>query len=481
MLSVSFIAVLTSCIEALVVENANLIEGGNEFGYNLARNLHNHDKSSNIWISPFCISSCFALVYPGSNGETRSQIANVMGYPTDNTFAVTKQFIQLQSSIENTYNGTSDDSFWARKISIIGIANKIYVSNTLSLKQSYVNALNDGHHSFIQQGFDFTSNNAAQIINQWVDKSTNGLIDSIIDKKTKISGWKLAALNAIYLNGTFRSQFKKYMTSSNPFYSDASRTKKISNCHLMHQYENFDYYSNGEHQFLKFPFSDSADLFVLFALPTSGNRITDKSVIDVALKKLESTYIALALPKLSIEASYDLNEPLKHLGMTDAFLPSADFSGMSEDTLEIDKVIHKTMIKMDENGLVAAAASIIAMKIGGAFKKQPTPILFKADHSFTMFIIDGQHDNAILFMGNVNNPGIPQGSDIPTFDESTDPIWNNFTATFDEPVVDNMSQEKHKPFCRHLAVKRIFNSYRSSCSDFCCRNDGRLVHCCYLN
>jgi len=407
------------------IKNDVLVGGSNEFGYDLAKNLHNHDKSSNLWLSPFCISSCFSLVYPGSRGKTQSQISNVMGYPTDNSFDVTKQFFALQSLIESTYSGPSEnDDRWARKKSIVGIANKIYASKSLTLKQEYVDALDDGRESFIESDFDFEADDAVTIINQWVNKSTNGLIDSIVDQVNP--DWRLVALNAIYLNGTFQSQFKKHMTSSNAFYSDTSRTEKVADCHLMHQIKNFDYFSDGRHQFLKFPFSDSEDLFVLFALPIADNSgfISDKQVIDDVLTKLESTYIALALPKLSIETSYDLNKPLMELGIKDAFTSNADFSGMSEtEKLQIDQVIHKTMVEMDENGLVAAAVTMIAMMKMSMMMDKPTPILFKADHPFQLFIIDGEHNNAILFMGNVNEPGIPKESETPTFDESSNPIW----------------------------------------------------------
>ncbi len=49
--------------------------------------------------------------------------------------------------------------------------------------------------------------------------------------------------------------------------------------------------------------------------------------------------------------------------MTDAFdANSADFSGISDSGLFIDVVIHKTMVEMDENGLVAAAVTLIGIQ-----------------------------------------------------------------------------------------------------------------------
>eukprot|EP01083_Nonionella_stella_P024629 67904_1 len=103
------------------------------------------------------------------------------------------------------------------------------------------------------------------------------------------------------------------------------------------------------------------------------------------------------------------------------------FSGMSDENLLISTVIHKTMVEMDEKGLLAAAVTLIVMA-GSAYIEttRPKPILFKADNPYQMYIIDGEHDNTILFMGQINNPGIPQGNDVPNYDESIDSIWNDF-------------------------------------------------------
>ena len=428
-------------------QNAKLIRGSNEFGYKLSNRLDDKDKSSNLWISPPCITSCFALVYPGSEGKTKSQIANVMGYPADaNSFEVTKQFLALQSSIEGTYQGTPAGADpWTEKKSIIGIANKIYASRTLTLRQDYVDALNDGGEFFIEPAFDFAAPSAVSTINKWVNKSTNGLIDSIIAEDTDISASRLVALNAIYLNGTFRKQFETRMTSSSAFYLDASRKEKKADCHLMHQIDYFDYFADGERQFSKFPVSDSADLFLLFVLPIDSETpvLSSKATIDNALSNLESTYVALALPKLAIEATYELNEPLKDLGMRDAFNSDADFSGMSStEKLLIDQVVHKTMVRMDEKGLVAAAVTMIVIA-KMAIMQKPSPILFKADHPFQLFIIDGEHDNAILFQGIIRKPGIPAGSETPTFDESSDAIWKPAELPKkEEPIQEEPAQSE---------------------------------------
>eukprot|EP01083_Nonionella_stella_P106496 307417_1 len=432
-------------IRTFFVDASEIIDGGNEFGYDLSNQLST-DVSTNLWISPFCITSCFALAYPGSSGETQTQIANVMGYPTDSVNAsdITQQFFALQSSIENTFDGTSTENTFNKtyssvdpppspvpKASVIVIANKIYSSDVLTLKQPFIDALHYGTQPFIEYNFDFTADNAHTIINSWVKDNTNGLIHKIIDEHQDISNWGLVAMSAIYLKGSFRSQFKTELTSAHSFYSNSLRTTQVGGCHLMHQISTFPYYSDGNYQFLKLAFVD--DLFVLFALPINhklydnkNGLITDSFLIQTAMQKFEFKRVALALPKISVEAMYVLNDPLKDLGMQHAFDSElANFSGISDKALKIDVVIHKTMVEMDEKGLVAAAVTLIGMDESAAVKS-PTPKLFKADHPFQMFIIDGSHDDNILFMGQVNDPGIPDGSSTPVYDESTNSIWSNF-------------------------------------------------------
>ncbi len=412
----------------------------NRFGFDLSDELYT-DASTNIWTSPFCISSCFSLIYPGTASTTQTQIANVMYFPTttSNPGDVTQQYFTLQSSIETTYNGES-------VASIIGIANKVYISNLITPKQTYITALTNGitQKQFIEEDFNFSSPVATTTINNWVSENTNGLIDTIIDKDKDISDWILVALNAIYLNASFALQFNKIMTSEQKFYSNGLRTTQLSDIHLMHQTNYFGHYSDGNYQFLKFPFSDLTHLFVLFALPINSQLyaqrnglITDESFIQSAIDNLTTTYIAVALPKIAIAETYELNEPLINLGMEDAFSDGqADFSNLADVSLNIDTVIHKTMIEMGENGLVAAA--VTAIGVGNSIT--PNPILFKADHPFQMFIIDGNHDNVVLFMGQINNPGIPEGSDTPSYNEPTDSVWNDFnlyTVHTDAPTTTN--------------------------------------------
>lgn len=93
------------------------------------------------------------------------------------------------------------------------------------------------------------------------------------------------------------------------------------------------------------------------------------------------------------------------MGMPLAFSSNADFSNMTgEKDLMISSVIHKAFIDVDEEKTEAAAATAVVMKLTSIAPSPKAPLEFRADHPF-MFIIRNKNDNAVLFMGQLTNPG----------------------------------------------------------------------------
>jgi len=86
---------------------------------------------------------------------------------------------------------------------------------------------------------------------------------------------------------------------------------------------------------------------------------------------------------------------LQDMGIHDAF-EDADFGGISDSGLFIDKVIHKAFVEINEEGTEAAAATEFAMLQSG-------PVEFRADHPF-MFVIQEKETGQILFIGRVMDP-----------------------------------------------------------------------------
>jgi len=124
---------------------------------------------------------------------------------------------------------------------------------------------------------------------------------------------------------------------------------------------------------------------------------------------LEQRDVHLLMPRFKLESSYGLNDPLKHLGMRQAFnAGGADFSGLVEsgklaEPLYISLVLHKAFVEVNEKGTEAAAATIVAVAARAApIRQQPFVPTFRADHPF-LFVIRDKATGLVLFLGKVES------------------------------------------------------------------------------
>jgi serine protease inhibitor len=107
----------------------------------------------------------------------------------------------------------------------------------------------------------------------------------------------------------------------------------------------------------------------------------------------------IELPRFEFEFDRSLKEDLKTMGLEVAFSDGADFSGISEIDLLISDVIHKTYIKLNEEGTEAAAVTAVTMDLTSV---GPGTIL-RFDRPF-LFSITENSSKSILFMGKVSEP-----------------------------------------------------------------------------
>ncbi|XP_034721843.1 alpha-1-antitrypsin homolog [Etheostoma cragini] len=106
------------------------------------------------------------------------------------------------------------------------------------------------------------------------------------------------------------------------------------------------------------------------------------------------------IPKFSIKTSYNLNDVLSEMGMTDMFGDRANLRGISEEQgLSVSDVVHKATLDVDEAGATAAAATGIGITLM-SFRHVP---VLKLNRPF-MVLVTERNTEKILFMGKILNP-----------------------------------------------------------------------------
>jgi serpin B len=150
-----------------------------------------------------------------------------------------------------------------------------------------------------------------------------------------------------------------------------------------------------------------SSMTVLLPRKADGLAAVEKGLTAESLDKLtqgmRKTEVVLTLPKFKAETTYTLNDPLKALGMKDAFeFGKADFTGMhtSPEKLFISTVLHKAFVEVNEEGTEAAAATAVVVATASL---PPQPVEFTADRPF-LFLIRHTPTNTVLFLGRFEKP-----------------------------------------------------------------------------
>ncbi len=348
-------------------------EGNNVFAYSLNSEMN---KDSNYMLSPLSIKTALAMAANGADGNTKSEILDVLGI-TDLT-----KFNQDIKELIKRYNGSV----------VLKMANSIW------LNQDYYSGadvrFNNAFKKTVKKFYDgksavVSSNNAVDIINNWTSDKTNGKIPNIIGN----SDFLAALINAVYFKASWENEFKERMTDKGEFNNfDGTATETD----FMRNVEYYDIYSDENIQMIALPYAKGATMYI--SVDDGGN-----INYDSYFNKLKSEYVNLTMPKFKLEYSEDMGVILKALGVNTAFDENlAEFGGMLDnipagENVYIDSVVHKTYIKVDEEGTEAAAETAVVAGAATSSRK-PTPIEFTIDKPFT-FIIKDNKSGEILFIG----------------------------------------------------------------------------------
>ncbi len=223
-----------------------------------------------------------------------------------------------------------------------------------------------------------------------------------------ITSWtRLVLTNAIYFNGQWASPFNTSLTEPENFQLASGSLESVS---MMHQAGSFKYGAFQNFSMLEMPYQ-GGDLSMVAILPSTANGLTgvEKSLTAQKLQQDESqlalTEVDVGLPKFKLNSGFGLANTLSKMGMPTAFTPAADFSGMDgQRDLQINAVIHKAFINVDEQGTEAAAATGVSVGIEAIASDPTPPAIFDADHPFDFMILDNK-TGGLLFMGRVTDPG----------------------------------------------------------------------------
>lgn len=347
---------------------------------------------SNLFLSPFGISTAFSMAYEGAAGNTASEMQQVFGFISDDQ--------KRRESISDTLAKLDSKNDMYK----LQIANALWVNEDSTIKQEYLDTATTYYDSTVDN-VDFVTDDGVNKINRWTSEKTQGKIKDVLAPGSTDELTRMVITNAIYFKGKWGQQFNPGNTSDELFWLD--KDKSVTVQMMKSPADMFDYYETKDLQAIKMYYV-GGDISMIVLLPKDKNGL-DSLEDSLNMQKLDSIRdmmtmqpLTIQMPKFEFETEYKLVDSLENLGIHDAFDENnADFQGMTDEQVYLDQAIHKAFVNVNEEGTEAAAITALVVR---ATSGPPEPRYeFVADHPF-VFIIQENNTGEILFIGRLANP-----------------------------------------------------------------------------
>ncbi|MEG0017489.1 MAG: serpin family protein [Hydrogenoanaerobacterium sp.] len=366
--------------------SAEAVNKVNRYGDNLLKQLYNENK--NVFISPANMYMAFGMLQNGAEKNTLLQLEAALGQK--------KEPCNLSSSELRQYlNGE-------RKNTELQFQNSIWINKNIApkIKASFTNSLIKNYNAKAEL-LDFKDSSAPKTINDWVKTNTNGLIEKIVadelDEQTK-----LFLISTTYFKSSWKDPFYPSNTKQRSFYAPSGDIEVP----MMQRKGSYNYFENEQYQGVVLPYCDNKTAMIII-LPRESLKVFSKAIdsgmLSSFIKKAEYREVDFSMPRLDINYSAELVPAMKSLGVTDAFNDRANLSGITGDcSLFVDNALHKTVLKLDEAGTMAAAATSIEV-MAKAMPDSEQAAVMTVNRPFYLAIVDLDTE-LVLFDGTIVNP-----------------------------------------------------------------------------
>jgi serine protease inhibitor len=379
---------------ALPAEGSSVVNASNAFAFHfLQATLIQDSVASNKLISPLSIYLALSMVYNGSNNATTDSMANVLrlsGIGLSSLNGVCQSLITQLPGEDNEVQFSIANSIWSNNKSYQPLP--AFIDTTTTFYDAAIEPL------------DFSNPNSLSTINNWVSQHTNGKIPKALDE---ISPTDLMYLiDAIYFNGSWTNAFKTSDTKNANFYLADGSTKSAA---FMYEKLTTSVYADTSMTIIELPYGGGKSYSMYVMLDRNQQEpvstfasMMNADLLNNVISKMNAGTVEISIPKWEYSYSLDNMMPeLSALGMGIAFGGQADFSKMydpSQVSPYITKAVHKTYIKVNEQGTEAAAVTSIGIGL-----TDPANPVITFDHPFLYAIVEKQ-TGTVLFVGVLNDP-----------------------------------------------------------------------------
>jgi serine protease inhibitor len=347
-------------------------------------------EGGNAVYSPLNVYMALAVLAETAGGNSRQQILDLLG-------AGSIEELRAQANALWRSNYRDDGAVTSL------LANSLWLNEDVSFNEDTLRLIAEEYFasSFSGRMGDTAFDSALQ---EWINENTGGLLREQASGLHMDPQTIITIASTIYFRGKWMSEFNPNATTKDDFDLPDGGTLE---CDFMHKSAVDDYYWSDNFAAVPLEIEGSGSMWLI--LPDEGvspaDLLESGEATDFLLGRkaadCKHLVVNMSVPKFDVSSKMELVPGLKQLGVTDVFDGAlADFTPLDAEGGSVTNVEHAARVKIDEEGLEAAAYTVI-MRAGGAMPPDEE-VDFTLDRPF-LFAITGE-DGLPLFVGVVNCP-----------------------------------------------------------------------------
>jgi serine protease inhibitor len=299
------------------------------------------EGAANIMVSPASLAAALGLASLGASDQGKASIAKGLGFGGEVKGPETALDAMYQEK------PAAADAPLTTAVAIVFDDRLVLVPDALSMLAG---------HRIKPSIEDLDGPKSVEHINGWVKQATRGAIPVILDAPP---GGGFVSLGALSFKARWKTSFDRESPTS-PFQRPDGSTISVPMMHLAGDGQKFRFDEKFAAVDLAYA-GESYSMVVVAARSGKGVGGSDLKALTSWLQgeKFEAAKGEIFLPRFSLNDGRDLMPILNAMGVAPEKAKDVGFPGFTKENISLARVLQKTMIKVDENGTEAAAATAV--------------------------------------------------------------------------------------------------------------------------
>ena len=342
----------------------------------------------NAVYSPVSLYLALGMLTELADGETERQVTDLLGVSGGESL---RQW--TQSLWRQLYRDEKD--------SALRLGNAAFLNETVSFHKEPLEVLAKDYYASSYR-LPMGTSAADKAIAAWLDGQTNGLLSDDTGAVRTEGNDLLRLYNTIYYKAAWQVEFFEGATEKDIFAAADGTEQRADFMHI--SIEGSPVRKGEGYRCAPLYLKDGGEM--TFYLPDEGVTVEEllrrenflREAEDLLADALEAR-VNWSVPKFDLYDSLELNDALQALGVTDAFdAAKADFTPLTEQTAYVESVNQAARVRIDEEGIEAAAFTEV-QEAGAGAPQELDEEEMNLNRPFAFVIFDG--NDVPLFLGTV--------------------------------------------------------------------------------